>query len=213
MGLRLTTYGSGHKGARVLLPALITRFIGPTWGTSGADRTQVGPMLDPWTLLSEWCLLSVDSKNRQQESPTFVTYPGSFSNCSILKRLGLRVEILSSPYTMSRVLLPDGLLRSYCYFIYSCDVFPSVRQDWFTGIRLSEYHWNNTEGYGLIIYYAITAKREPYVHIEECIVHWNQWFQGQSGLYCRVNYHLALLSSDMSLGEIDPRVTNSSIIL
>ena len=25
---------------------------GPTWGPSGADRTQVGPMLAPWTLLS-----------------------------------------------------------------------------------------------------------------------------------------------------------------
>ena len=27
------------------------RFMGPTWGPSGADRTQVGPMLAPWTLL------------------------------------------------------------------------------------------------------------------------------------------------------------------
>ena len=31
---------------------LIARFMGPTWGPSGADRTQVGPMLVPWTLLS-----------------------------------------------------------------------------------------------------------------------------------------------------------------
>ena len=28
------------------------RVPGPTWGPSGADRTQVGPMLAPWTLLS-----------------------------------------------------------------------------------------------------------------------------------------------------------------
>ena len=34
------------------LYSLIARFIGPTWGPSGADRTQVGPMLAPWTLLS-----------------------------------------------------------------------------------------------------------------------------------------------------------------
>ena len=33
--------------------ALIARFMGPTWGPSGADRTQVGPMLAQWTLLSE----------------------------------------------------------------------------------------------------------------------------------------------------------------
>ena len=35
-----------------LIPTLIARFMGPTWGPSGADRTQVGPMLAPWTLLS-----------------------------------------------------------------------------------------------------------------------------------------------------------------
>ena len=32
--------------------SLIARFMGPIWGPSGADRTQVGPMLGPWTLLS-----------------------------------------------------------------------------------------------------------------------------------------------------------------
>ena len=31
---------------------LVARFKGPTWGPSGADRTQEGPMLAPWTLLS-----------------------------------------------------------------------------------------------------------------------------------------------------------------
>ena len=32
--------------------SLIAMFMGPTWGPSGAYRTQVGPMLTPWTLLS-----------------------------------------------------------------------------------------------------------------------------------------------------------------
>ena len=32
--------------------SLIARFLGPTWGPSGADKTKVGPMLAPWTLLS-----------------------------------------------------------------------------------------------------------------------------------------------------------------
>ena len=31
--------------------SLIARFMGPTWGLSGADRTKVGPMLGPWTWL------------------------------------------------------------------------------------------------------------------------------------------------------------------
>ena len=32
--------------------SLIARFVGPTWVPPGADRTQVGHMLAPWTLLS-----------------------------------------------------------------------------------------------------------------------------------------------------------------
>ena len=36
--------------------APIASFMGPTWGPSGADRTQVGPMLAPWTLLSGRCM-------------------------------------------------------------------------------------------------------------------------------------------------------------
>ena len=36
--------------------SLITRFMGPTWSQSGADRTQVNSMLAPWTLLS-WILV------------------------------------------------------------------------------------------------------------------------------------------------------------
>ena len=35
----------------VAVTSLIARFMGPTRGPSGADRTQVGPMLTPWTLL------------------------------------------------------------------------------------------------------------------------------------------------------------------
>ena len=38
--------------ATTLQASLIARFMGPKWGPYGADRTQVGPMLAPWTLLS-----------------------------------------------------------------------------------------------------------------------------------------------------------------
>ena len=37
--------------------AQIARFMGPRWGPPGDDRTQVGPMLAPWTLLSGRVLL------------------------------------------------------------------------------------------------------------------------------------------------------------
>ena len=36
--------------------SLIARFMGPTWGPSGVVRTQVGPMLAPWTFLSGFSL-------------------------------------------------------------------------------------------------------------------------------------------------------------
>ena len=35
-----------------IIRSLIARFVGPTWGPTGADRTQVGPLLALWTLLS-----------------------------------------------------------------------------------------------------------------------------------------------------------------
>ena len=41
---------------------LIARFVGPAWGPSGADRTQVGPMLAPWTLLSGTTYLVLRAK-------------------------------------------------------------------------------------------------------------------------------------------------------
>ena len=43
----VTANGHGDLG----LLTLIARFLGPAWGPSGADRTQVGPMLAQLTLL------------------------------------------------------------------------------------------------------------------------------------------------------------------
>ena len=44
------------------ITALIARFMGPTWCPSGAGRTQVGPMLAPWTLLSGCrCFVHLDN--------------------------------------------------------------------------------------------------------------------------------------------------------
>ena len=41
----------------LMITSQIARFVGPTWGPSGAGRTQVGPILVPWTLLSGLGLL------------------------------------------------------------------------------------------------------------------------------------------------------------
>ena len=45
------------------LAALIARFMRPTWGPPGADRTQVGPMLAPWILLSGSLRLTQNGKH------------------------------------------------------------------------------------------------------------------------------------------------------
>ena len=50
--LRLTFRVTVSRSVPYSFPFLIARFMGPTWGPSGADRTQVGPMLAAWTLLS-----------------------------------------------------------------------------------------------------------------------------------------------------------------
>ena len=45
-------FDTRHLPSNSLVITLIARFMGPTWGPSGADRTQVGPMWALWTLLS-----------------------------------------------------------------------------------------------------------------------------------------------------------------
>ena len=55
--------------------------MGPTWGPSGADRTQVGPMLAPLTLLSGMLSLSVFSGNLSRIlQPTSGEYPLQTAN-------------------------------------------------------------------------------------------------------------------------------------
>ena len=43
---------AGNHSLIIRVTPLNARSMGPIWGPSGADRTQVGPMLAPWTLLS-----------------------------------------------------------------------------------------------------------------------------------------------------------------
>ena len=72
---------------RVLL-TLITRFTGPTWGPSGADRTQVGPMVAPWTLLYEDLLSNRPPSTNLSE--IVIKIPTSFSKKIHLKILSIK---------------------------------------------------------------------------------------------------------------------------
>ena len=50
--MEITQYKLRDSRCHRCITSLIARFMRPTWGPPGADRTQVGPMLAPWTLLS-----------------------------------------------------------------------------------------------------------------------------------------------------------------
>ena len=51
----------------MLNQSLTASFMGPTWGPSGADRSQMGPLLAPWSLLS-----GVASKSRVHKKTILV---------------------------------------------------------------------------------------------------------------------------------------------
>ena len=79
---------------------LIPRFMGPTWGPSGADRTQVGPMLAQWTLLSKFIKLKlIDDRivNTTQNSnfPIFMNFNSLTLRCRLLWWIAEPVIVLN----------------------------------------------------------------------------------------------------------------------
>ena len=50
---------SHYEEWTVIKQTLVARIMGLTWGPSEADRTQVGPMLAQWTLLSEDLIVGI----------------------------------------------------------------------------------------------------------------------------------------------------------
>ena len=64
------------RSRKILLSTPLTaRFMGPAWGPSGDDRTQVGPMLAPRTLPSESVLRTV------QELDAGLLFAKTVSSC------------------------------------------------------------------------------------------------------------------------------------
>ena len=100
---------------------LIARFMGPTWGLSGAERTHVGPMLAPWNLLSShwWKVLIFrvvnmnKLLNRQSECRWLRWYDG-WCHCVDSKDPGNRLDIdpkLSCRINVKSMSISEGL----CY--------------------------------------------------------------------------------------------------
>ena len=79
------------EGVQSTLGPLIARFMGPTWGPSGADRTQVGPMLAPWTFLSGSALVQGTNRYLKQCWPcSIMLYDITRSQWVTLNTLRLR---------------------------------------------------------------------------------------------------------------------------
>ena len=88
--------------------------MGPTWGPSGADRTQVGPMLAPWTLLSDadgshvgpWTLLSASRPSTLIKLPSHkMWWFGSnihILSCSCALWKEKHIRLLSYPLCLTR---------------------------------------------------------------------------------------------------------------
>ena len=55
--------------------------MGPTWGPPGTVRTQVGPMLVPWTLLSRIAFTKLTLAWWAGRNKSFTAWPSTMSNC------------------------------------------------------------------------------------------------------------------------------------
>ena len=106
------------------MPPMRARFMGPAWGPSGADRTQVGPMLAPWTLLTGTSLN--------------VTNIGSHLHTSFSSFLDTSVSL----WNRNSVLICCCRDKYMCYIILDCviSVFYCVLSHMFH-CMLPIWHW------------------------------------------------------------------------
>ena len=83
--------------------------MGPTWGPSGADRTQVGPMLAPWILLSGTWRFDLTAKVRDHSLYLIGQHVIHFKLHSKLSLISYHLHFIS--------FLAKGILP---HFVYKC---------------------------------------------------------------------------------------------
>ena len=82
--------------------SLIAMFMGPTWGPSGADRTQMDPMWAPWTLLSEMAVTGGMTMSVIWDS-NWLIGPWKILKCMKVRIHGVRLFLFKSiTYTVKR---------------------------------------------------------------------------------------------------------------
>ena len=91
-GCRLCPFPWQHQAIWHTGYPLTAWFMGPTWGPSGTDRTQVDPMLAPWTLLSGLILTSLSCGPMPNRRRIWTTTGGETSGSSSFGPLKLDIE-------------------------------------------------------------------------------------------------------------------------
>ena len=79
--------------------SLIARFMGPAWDPPGDDRTQVGPMLAPWTLLSGM----VTGNPRTEATPRYLKPVCIFNGAYAVAAMNYLESFLLKDFTPSEL--------------------------------------------------------------------------------------------------------------
>ena len=115
--------------------------MGPTWGPSGADRTQVGPMLPPWTLLFELFFISFQDLRLCCMSLLLIE-EGAFSGLSSLTALHLSFNQLTAAPSLQHI-------RTIKSLFLNRNLITSLPKDYLKGCHsLEEFDIKNN---GLLI--------------------------------------------------------------
>ena len=118
--------------------SLIAKFMGPTWGPSGADRTQVGPMLAPWTLLS--VIVSILPYYHWIHFPQFY----SMSICKLI-----RIYIVT-PYHSIKCRFGDGINTTTFYLSFKIAYLTIKKVDQLRTVltvRVDQVYYSGTLGF------------------------------------------------------------------
>ena len=109
-----TRTGDKSLPQTIMSQSLIARFMGPIWSPSEADRTQMGPMWAPWTLLSGVSPTAYGVIKPQWIEHILFSYICFLSriwqhNCPFVRVICGFSTHTESPHT-------GPVIRSFCYF-------------------------------------------------------------------------------------------------
>ena len=119
----------------------IARFMGPRWGLPEADRTQVGPMLAPWTLLSRMCANNRIHRGSWSYSLVFTLH---HFNITIIQA-GFKAMNICSVECLSKIFFLSIIIMQWMglYVIVMAVIWQTTFSNSFCGMLLCfEYHWH-----------------------------------------------------------------------